>query len=1165
MRIKRSSGIALMALSVALAVLSVFVSQGPANTDKAAARASRILTRRVVKLDSCISSALSQDRRSWMSFDNLPSDFVIYRYCGDTLQSWCNQFPLHNDDLSSVVAVERLSSYRNRIVSPLSEISDIPSFVNYGSKWYIVKTRSVDDCTVVAGLEVDDEFSPPSRRRVVGERFSIEPLSYGTGSAVSVSGVPVFKITSDPSSEGADSNPLLFWFALLLFLIGLCLFAASTRTWTGLAVSAALLTAVMTLVYIYGRGIGNVFRLFSPTLYADRQFLYSLGAVVILNLYITLLSIFIYMARRTVYSSVAGSKRNLGILAGLSFLSTGIIIFHIVHSFRSIVMHSSISLEPFKSPSINIYTGVVYVSFLALAMAIPLLLRFAEPFLRRQGVKMEIFSLKGRIIFSGIVAAYFVITSSVLGFRKEESKVEVWSNRLSMDRDIGLEIQLISIEQGIAADQVIRAVSAVSGTSGLVHNHLAEAYLGRITQWNDISVYLTDESTNNPTLSAMFETRVAHASRIAEMSNFFFSRDVVGRGRYTGYFIYPHEDGTYTSMLLCIDPKSNREDRGYLSLLGISGPGRISIPPQYSYAKYSEGRLMTFKGFYPYPTVCPEEFVETGRSSGYTFKDGYIHFCFDVSDEATIVISRDRSDGFNYIVELLLFWVLSFLIISAMAASGASRQGENAYFRNRIKGILFSTLTFTLIAMSIFSVYFVYRRYEQDLRIEMSSKIDSITALVQRFTRNARDYRDLQNQEFHGTLEMVANTLGSDITIYSSSGKAFMSTTPEVFDRMILGFRLDEDVYREIVEGHNRFVIARDRIGDSRFNTMYAPVFGADGRMVAIISSPFTEQNESLEYDAVKHIIAVITVFLMLILLARFSIEGVVDRLFRPISEMSRKMKVSAADSLEYIEYDRDDEISSLVNSYNKMVSDLAASAEALALAERNNAWTAMAQQVAHEIKNPLTPIKLKLQMLARLKASGRPEWQEKFDEVAAVVLEHIDILASTAGEFTCVANLYSEPYVDIDLDRLLKEEVMMFEGREGIEITYYGLEGVVVSGPKPQLTRVFVNLITNAVQAVENSAPEGGGKIVVSLRKSVEEGFYDIVVEDNGPGVAKENIKKLFIPNFTTKSHGSGIGLALSKGIIDRVKGTLTYSRSFALGGACFTVKYPANQSEGN
>ena len=1143
-----------MALSVVLAVMSVFVSRGPANTEKAAARASRILSRRVARLDSCMHQVALQDGRSWMAPDNMLPEFVLYRYYSDTLQSWCNQFPLHNDDISSVATMERLSSYRNRIVSPLSEVTGIPSFVNYGSKWYIIKRYSSGDCTVIGALEVKDEQASPSRRRVVGERFSIEPLSYGTGSTVSVAGVPVFKVTSEPSSEGADSNPAMFWIALILFLAGLCLYMSSGRTIRTLAVSAGLLTAVMTMVYIYGRGIGNVSRLFSPTLYADRQFLYSLGAVVIFNLYLTLLAVFIYLARKPI-GDLAEKGSGKAVLAGFAVLSSAGVAFHIVRSFRSIIMHSSISLELFKTPSISVYTGIVYLSFLALAMVIPLLLRLAVPLLEEHGIKGDIFSLRGRIAWSGIVAVYFVATSSVLGFKKEESKIEVWSNRLSMDRDIGLEIQLIGVEQGIAADQVIRAVSAISGTSGLVHNRLAEAYLGRITQENDISVYLTDGGSMNSNLSAMFDSRIARASRIAEMSNFFFSRDVVGRGRYTGYFIYPHEDGSYATMLLCIDPKSNREDRGYLSLLGISGPGRISIPPQYSYAKYSSGKLMTFKGIYPYPTKFPEEFKGGG---GHVAMGGYIHFCHEISEDESIIISRDRYDWLNYLVELLLLWLISFFIMSAIAALPGIKSGEHAYFRTRINAILFTALTLTLVAMSIFSVYFVYRRYEEDLRIEMSSKIDSIISLVQRFTRNARDYRDLQNQDFHGSLEMAANTLGSDITMYSASGKAFMSTTPEVFDRMILGFRLDEHVFRELVETRSRFYINRDRIGDRRFNTMYAPVFGAEGRIVGVISSPFTEQNESLEYDALKHIIAVVTFFLMLILLARFSIQALVDRLFRPLSEMARKMKVSAADNLEYIEYDRDDEISTLVDSYNKMVSDLSASTKALALAERDKAWSEMARQVAHEIKNPLSPMKMQLQILMRRKASGDPDWQEKFDEASEMILHHIDILAGTAEDFSTFAKLYSEAPVDIDLDGLLKEEVMMFEGREGLEITYFGLAGAKVRGPKPQLTRVFVNLLTNAVQAVEGAFPDGGGRIAVSLRNSVEEGFYDIVFEDNGPGVSEENVSRLFVPKFTTKSGGSGLGLAISKSVIDRVGGRIAYSRSFTLGGACFTVKYP-------
>ena len=144
---------------------------------------------------------------------------------------------------------------------------------------------------------------------------------------------------------------------------------------------------------------------------------------------------------------------------------------------------------------------------------------------------------------------------------------------------------------------------------------------------------------------------------------------------------------------------------------------------------------------------------------------------------------------------------------------------------------------------------------------------------------------------------------------------------------------------------------------------------------------------------------------------------------------------------------------------------------------------------------------------------------------------------------------------MDIDLDKLLRTEVEMFDNRENITFDYLGLEGVVIKGPKPQLTRVFDNLIGNAVQAVGDRE---GGRVMVSLRKSADDGYYDILVEDNGPGVAEENLGKLFTPNFTTKSGGTGLGLAISHSVLSRCEATISYSRSFVLGGACFTIRYP-------
>ena len=184
-------------------------------------------------------------------------------------------------------------------------------------------------------------------------------------------------------------------------------------------------------------------------------------------------------------------------------------------------------------------------------------------------------------------------------------------------------------------------------------------------------------------------------------------------------------------------------------------------------------------------------------------------------------------------------------------------------------------------------------------------------------------------------------------------------------------------------------------------------------------------------------------------------------------------------------------------------------------------------------------------------------------------MLEHIDILTETANEFSTFAKLYSEEPVLLDLDKTLKDQLLIFDNRENIRIEYVGLEEAFVMAPKPQLIRVFVNLITNAIQAVEiqqehdqDMEIQSEGRVFISLRKSTREGYYDITFEDNGPGVSEENLNRLFTPNFTTKSSGTGLGLAICRNIVEKCEGEIHYQRSFALGGAAFIVTIPKHEA---
>ena len=370
---------------------------------------------------------------------------------------------------------------------------------------------------------------------------------------------------------------------------------------------------------------------------------------------------------------------------------------------------------------------------------------------------------------------------------------------------------------------------------------------------------------------------------------------------------------------------------------------------------------------------------------------------------------------------------------------------------------------------------------------------------------------------------------------------------------------------------NQRFYIHRERIADFSYWMLYAPIFNDNREILAIISTPYTDRNYDFRREAFSHAAIIVNLFLLLLIGSLLFSTRAVNQMFTPLVEMGRKMNKADINNPEFIIYKREDEISSLVDAYNIMLQDLSDSTKKLAAAERDKAWSEMARQVAHEIKNPLTPIKLEIQRLIRLKEKNNPAWEEKFDKVSSVVLEHIDILTDTANEFSTFAKLYSEEHVLLDLNRTLKDQLLIFDNKENIQIQYIGMDEAYVMAPKPQLIRVFVNLITNAIQAVEimqkeameNDGERIRGTILICLRNSTKEGYYDIVFDDNGPGVNEENQSKLFTPNFTTKSAGTGLGLAICRNIITKCDGEIRYQKSFALGGASFTVTLPRHLPE--
>ena len=353
----------------------------------------------------------------------------------------------------------------------------------------------------------------------------------------------------------------------------------------------------------------------------------SLGTLLIVNLSLFMGVLYTYAIRMDIFRRLYGKGKGTDacFVGGVTIVLLSILV-HVHRSLRSIIMNSNICLELYKFDRLTPWSGMVLLSLMMLLLCIPLLLQLMGPVIRsRTGWRFDALSRPSRVVFAALASVYLVAAAATLGLQKEENTVKVWATRLAMDRDITLEIQLRQVEEAIARDPVLASLSALDNSAGIILNRLSENYLVRVAQNNDITVSVADGGKPSPGLRAYVQDRIGNGTPIS--SYFYYSRN-------------------NSSTLVGVEPKSNREDRGYASLLGYSAPGQVILPARYAYAKYVNGHLATFKG---------------------NFDDKhYTRFVNEITDDETIIISRPKIELSNYLVSicflLLLFYVLTYFM-----------------------------------------------------------------------------------------------------------------------------------------------------------------------------------------------------------------------------------------------------------------------------------------------------------------------------------------------------------------------------------------------------------------------------------------------------------------------------------------------------------------------
>jgi nitrogen fixation/metabolism regulation signal transduction histidine kinase len=347
--------------------------------------------------------------------------------------------------------------------------------------------------------------------------------------------------------------------------------------------------------------------------------------------------------------------------------------------------------------------------------------------------------------------------------------------------------------------------------------------------------------------------------------------------------------------------------------------------------------------------------------------------------------------------------------------------------------------------------------------------------------------------------------------------------------------------------------VQEEHIANLSYLSIYAPVRDKQGGVSAYLSIPYFTSQPELEQEISNFIVTVINLNAFILLIAGLIALFITNRITRSFSIISDKMKeVNLGRLNEEIVWNRNDEIGDLVKEYNKMVAKLEESAEALAKTEREGAWREMARQVAHEIKNPLTPMKLSIQYLQKSINSNHPNVKELSANVASTLVEQIDHLSKIAADFSQFANISYTNMEEFDVHEILRSLHELYRSDENIEFTWRPIAiRLIVNADKTQMNRLFTNLFANAVEACE------GRQCRIEVSEQLIEGKARISIKDNGEGIPVEMQSRIFMPNFTTKSSGTGLGLAMCKSIVEQVKGKIWFETQKG-SGTIFHVELP-------
>lgn len=398
----------------------------------------------------------------------------------------------------------------------------------------------------------------------------------------------------------------------------------------------------------------------------------------------------------------------------------------------------------------------------------------------------------------------------------------------------------------------------------------------------------------------------------------------------------------------------------------------------------------------------------------------------------------------------------------------------------------------------------------------------------------------------------ISNIHGLQISLYDLEGQILKSSRVSL-QQNVIEECLSAEILNQLSGTAEHRHVVNNEINGKIFQSSYSYITDETFKNIAILNIPYLEDDDIFDRELNEFLLRLSYAYLVMILAAiilAYFISRFITKSLKTISDKMNETRLEKRNKKIQIQ-SSSVEIETLVKSYNSMIDDLEESAVQLATSEREQAWREMAKQVAHEIKNPLTPMRLTVQSFQRKFDPSAEDIHTKVNEYSNTLIQQIDTMSSIASAFSNFAKMPAQQKEQLNVVHVVKLALDIFN--EGYINFEPETEEIIANFDRTQLIRVVTNLVKNGIQAIPKETDNP--KILVKVFTNGSD--VNITVEDNGSGITDENKPKVFEPKFTTKTSGMGLGLAMVKNIVETYDGSITFTSKYGEG-TIFTVAFP-------